>query len=327
MPHTTKSRPTDKVLAALSPVDWRSPREVANATGMGYSTVTKHLRTLVADGRAVTQQRERTQAVYRPATPADDVPGAPQADDVPPAPDGGTGGGALLTGASTPAIPALPEVVKRLWPDETVWMATLRRGLDFHAVSDLPTAPTLCDRATGSATSWFGSIEAALSAGGKPCTRCTSVLEDAADAAAFEAAQDDAVEAGPADPHTGADSPASGDVAAVADWMQQVRPVSAPPATDAAPGPRRRTSEEARAFEAAVKAKTWARGELRDAVAAYLRELPDGADASPGDISTALVAEMAPIATNLTRMVAAGVVVQTSAEPRRYRAVRPEPTA
>jgi len=112
-----------------------------------------------------------------------------------------------------------------------------------------------------------------------------------------------------------ASKPAGADVDAAVAFMETARPVSAQPAP-----PVKRT----RAPRAAGTPHTYirfARGQLRDAVMAFLQRRDAGAEpCTATDIAKAINAQVPPVATNLDRMVTRGNVELAGQQPRRYRA-------
>ena len=85
------------------------------------------------------------------------------------------------------------------------------------------------------------------------------------------------------------------------------------------PGPEQATPKRTRRAAADRPPVTaFARGQLRDAVLSHLQGLPPGETTTAGAIARALNSHASPVATNLVRMVKAGLVV--TSEPARYRA-------
>ncbi|MET8908355.1 hypothetical protein [Micromonospora sp. NPDC004551] len=202
-----------------------SPALLAEVTGMGYSTVTRHLRALAAAGRAdKVDPAERGTPVlwFRTAkTPATNRPE--------PEPEASTSAG---SGHQTPARRATAELADGARPDGPVQHPQSRAG-EAHAGPDAQaTFPRPADEA-------------------ETATPAADAGDPAGPAAVLPSPPD---QPEPDDPTPVSSAPASGDVAEVAEWMQSARPVSAVPAPMAAPADRL-TEAEARALTAEIRAR------------------------------------------------------------------------
>ena len=211
-----------------------SPALLAEVTGMGYSTVTRHLRALAAAGRAdKIDPTERGQSVLWFRTAA----------------------------ASAPQTPARQEPVRptaAAQPDGPGQHPQSRAGdpADARPV----TAPQAeSEPATEADAETRGSAEAGEPAG--PAVALPSppdqphpdtVVTELVDAirADLDAADDPVDDSRPVSA-----TPASGGVAEVAEWMQSARPVTAATAGVAAPPPDRLTEAEARELTAEIRAR------------------------------------------------------------------------
>ncbi|MEU2699541.1 hypothetical protein [Micromonospora aurantiaca (nom. illeg.)] len=240
----TKVAPVEVVYQQLpGPTDEPiSPALLAEVTGMGYSTVTRHLRALAAAGRA---------------------------DKVDPTERGAPVLWFRLAPASPPQTPARQEPVRptaAAQPDGPGQHPQSRAGdpADARPV----TAPQADSRepATAADAENRGSAEAGEPAG--PAVELPSppdqpdpddVVADLVDAIRADLGTADGPV--PPVPLTGDDprpvsaTPASGGVAEVAEWMQSARPVSPAPVDVVAPPPDRLTEAEARALTAEIRAR------------------------------------------------------------------------
>jgi hypothetical protein len=193
---------------------------------------------------------------------------------------------------------------------DVVWMAICRRGLEFHDLENLA-GQTLCTRSTASATSWFGTREAAVSAGGKPCPRCAAV---ATAESPVEASEPAAVPK----PPPAANTPAGGDAGAVMAFLEAQRPVSAQPAPTET---KTRTGMDTLPASARKQYARWQRGELQTAILDHMRGLPEGEEKTPYAVAVALNSGPGATAYALDRLRIKGTVTQTSIKPQRYAAV------
>ncbi|AXH88759.1 hypothetical protein [Micromonospora aurantiaca] len=242
----TKVAPVEVVYQQLpGPTDEPiSPALLAEVTGMGYSTVTRHLRALASAGRAdKVDPTERGAPVLWFRTDAD--------------------------AASTPQTPARQEPVRptaAAQPDGPGQHPQSRAGdpADARPVTE-PQALDPQPAPEASAEN-RGSAEAGEPAG--PAVELPSppdqpdpddVVADLVDAIRADLGTADGPV--PPVPLTGDDprpvsaTPVSGGVAEVAEWMQSARPVSPAPVDVVAPPPDRLTEAEARALTAEIRAR------------------------------------------------------------------------
>jgi hypothetical protein len=293
--------------------EWATAQAVATAADKGYSTVTETLRAMAIAGQAESRKLGRNTVWRRLVTPPklrrDDVL-VPRAKTVTVA-EAKTAGKAAPRKVGTGRVRSHTGETRGGQADDgdVVWMAICRRGLEFHDLTSLGQPggeQTLCARSTASATSWYGTREAAVSAGGQPCPRCVAV---ATAGSPVEVSEPVAVP----QPPPAANTPTGGDAGAVMAFMESVRPVSAAPAEPEKP---HRTRREPKAGKAPLA--VWRRGELQNAILAHMRGLPEGESATPYAVAVALNSGPGAVAYSLDRLRVRGEVVKTSDQPQRY---------
>ncbi|WP_422751375.1 hypothetical protein [Micromonospora sp. WMMD1219] len=280
----TKVAPVDVVYGQLpGPADDPiSPAALAEQTGMGYSTVTRHLRALAAAGRAdkvdpsergasvrwfrtgadATPQTPARQEPVRPTAAAQpDGPGqhpqsragdpadarpvtAPQAESREPATeaDAENRGSAEAGEPAGPAV-ELPSPPGQPNPPQVVELSDEEwRAAALRGLNRL--GLTFAQLAEQGRASRFDDTEA---------LKLWQVLRGSTPGEVYNPETDRFETLTPARPVSA--PPASGDVAEVAEWMQSARPVSPAPVDVAAPPPDRLTEAEARALTAEIRAR------------------------------------------------------------------------
>jgi len=311
---------------------WATARDIADELGMGYSTAGKYLAQLATEGRAESRKEGRVLLYRRAGRPVETVHAPVLSGDA----DEGAGNLCDVVvqhagedpqpcGLETPCPEhSAAEDVAAEAAAPGLWVAVWRRGINHHAI-DPHLKVTRCGRSILAG----GQLVAEPPAESNMCPRCAEAMQRVVDDAMPDAVHLDAAEPAetatePTDPasapatHDLPEAPADGSLAAVAEWMGAVRPVSAPPA-DANLGRRTRTRARTGTGDSGAP-RSWARGELRDAVLAHLRGLPEGEAHTPHQIAKALGAYVGPVATNCRRQVAAGTVAELDGPPVRYRA-------
>ena len=228
----TKVAPVEVVYQQLpGPTDEPiSPALLAEVTGMGYSTVTRHLRALATAGRAdkvdPTERGApvlwfRTDAASPPQTPARQEPVRPTAAAQPDGPGQHPQSRAGDPADARPVTAPQAESEPATEADAET-RGSAEAGEPAGPAVALPSPPDQPDPDTV-VTELVDAIRADL---------------DAAD-----------------DPRPVSATPASGGVAEVAEWMQSARPVTAAAVDVAAPPPDRLTEAEARELTAEIRAR------------------------------------------------------------------------
>lgn len=243
---TDKTRPVDTVYATLpsatdEPI---SPRAIMDLTGMGYSTVTRHLRALKTAGRADQVDPIDKGPVLWFATRAANTP-------TPAAP------------AETPSVEPIRESIE-CWDGDAAWRPARPGDTPGALVPGEGDAPQPVDLAADDVDprcpeSDCGEPLALIKSGsvGHCGVRCAPADVDAEAAPNAGAELHDRIDdqyadvLADGDPSPVSPAPAGGDVAAIAEWMADARrastvetvaPVSPPPAADPL------TAEDARAL-------------------------------------------------------------------------------
>lgn len=262
--------------------DGATARAVADAVGLGYSTVTAYLRTMAEDGR-VASTREGRNTVWRklgasPKLTRDEIP-TPRA--------------AVVDAAAASApTPARKKAIR-----------AERLQVERDAQADAPVAAKSPRKRKGEAPS-----VAAVTDEDEYRAELQAVESDA------EAPEPVAVPQAP----PAARTPSGGALGDVVGYLEAVRPVSPAPPTP----PKATRATRAPRDPNAQPYTTWARGELRSAVLAYVLALPVGDAVTPQQVSTALncVPGHGSVAYTLDRLCTEGSLTLTSDKPRRYAA-------
>lgn len=297
------------VLAALPTGDgWATPREVADATGKGYSTVTAVLRSLETTGDAQ-RQRSATGGTVWQATATADHAVVGDIDTAETAPAVDLSGDALtLAGAGINTAPADAAV-----SDDRV------AAVDIVAPATVDLTP-----ATGSFTT---------AAGADPFDHTTyaadqAVVDDLLGQATgnpmpdpgylfASAPQTDEswTPLGEARPVSAPPAPGAS-LDDVLGFMTAVRPVPAAVATDTETRtPRPRTART----DAPTRRNDWGNGGLQPAILAWFAQHPDGYVAGPSEIGTALEAHTSSVAYSLKQLTKKGRTVRLDGAAPRFR--------
>jgi DNA-binding transcriptional ArsR family regulator len=312
---------------------WTTAKAVADAVGKGYSTVTEHLRAMV-DAGTVAMDRQGRSNVFRKYGPSpklkkSDVP-VPRAELVKSARPRRRP--TVTRGLETVELPAAdvdlrfaedtggcdyvvphkrqPEPVPDAPDGEQVWMATQRKGLNYHRVARAIPGVTVCGRSMRTGVTVPLAEVRETSAKCRECYPFT-----AADVRDLYAPVKDAEPVAVPQPPAAANVPAGGDLGAVVGFMEAARPVSAPPAEPAEPRRARRDKGPAKTYA------VFGRGELQTAILAHVQALPAGTDTTPYQVATALNAYPGAVAYGLDRLRVKGNLAKTSDKPIRYAAV------
>jgi hypothetical protein len=287
---------------------WATVAAVADAVGKGYSTVTENLRTMAIAGQVESRKLGRNTVWRRLVTPPklkrDDVP-VPRAHTVT------VGDAVATTKPEAPGADAAELAAVTADAGDQVWMATRRRGLNYH----IPAADnrTACHRSTHAGV-YLPVAE----------VRDTSPLCPVCERAAVAAELDRLTEPAesPAEapepvavpqPPPAANTPTGGEAGAVMAFMESVRPVSAAPAEPVRKA--RRPHGQSKTYA------VFGRGELQAAILSHVQALPEGTDTSPYQVATALNAYPGAVAYGLGRLEIKGNVRKTSEQPQRFAAV------
>lgn len=244
---TTKVAPVETVYDTLpsSTDEPISPRDIAEVTDMGYSTVTRHLRALEAAGRA-----EKIDPVEK---------GAPVLWFA----------ARAGTVRQQPAARELADTLKAKYPGEAEKIEQAYADTAPATPPDTAPAPVPFDPGSGPELGYFAGLcghRVATSewrAGFRVCERCPAPSPDADPVTA-----DDYTEHFPGDPDVLAEgdpspippAPTSGDMAAITEWMEAesarpVSPASALAAIIPPPAANQLTADEARTLTADIRAR------------------------------------------------------------------------
>lgn len=309
---------TDEIRAAIHRAlpgkgdEWSTAKQVAGVVSAAYSTITEHLRAMVADGTVRTDKAGRS-TVYQkvgksPALKRDDVP-TPRAAATPK-----RRRATVMRDVESIELPAADVEPVPDEPVDQVWMATRRKGLNYHARAAAMEGYTVCGRSMRT-----GSIVPVAE------VRDTSPFCPVCERGVYDVRHSDINDepaAAPSEPVTvpqpppAANTPTGEDVGAVVAFMESARPVSAPPAE---PVKATRARRDPAAREVAYA--TFGRGELQQAILSHLQAQPQGADLTPYEVAKALNAQPGAVGYGLVRLEVKGNATMTADKPKRYAAV------